>query len=97
MEALVDKGLVKSIGVSNFNVQTLWDMFTYARILPVCNEVELHPLCTQPTLLKFMKDNSVVPIAYCPIGRGADTRNCPNIFEHPTILALMAKHEKTAA
>jgi len=45
MEALVDKGLVKSIGVSNFNVQALWDMLSYARIKPVCNEVELHPLC----------------------------------------------------
>jgi len=45
MEALVDKGLVKSIGVSNFNVQSLWDMLSYARIKPACNEVELHPLC----------------------------------------------------
>lgn len=44
MEALVDKGLVKSIGVSNFSVQILWDMLSYAKIKPVVNEVELHPL-----------------------------------------------------
>ena len=44
MEGLVDKGLVKSIGVSNFNTQLLWDMLNYARIHPVCNEIELHPL-----------------------------------------------------
>lgn len=44
METLVDKGLTKSIGVSNFNVQMLWDMLSYARIKPVVNEVELHPL-----------------------------------------------------
>ena len=47
MEALVDKGLVKSIGVSNFNVQLLWDLLNYCRIKPVCNEIELSPYCAQ--------------------------------------------------
>lgn len=37
MEDLVDKGLTKSIGVSNMNVQLLWDLLSYARIKPVCN------------------------------------------------------------
>jgi len=55
MEALVDQGLVKSIGVSNFNVQMLWDMLSYSRIKPVINEVELHPLNAQLKLVKFMK------------------------------------------
>ena len=44
MEAIVDLGLAKSIGVSNFNVQTLWDLLSYARIPPAVNEVEIHPL-----------------------------------------------------
>jgi diketogulonate reductase-like aldo/keto reductase len=44
MESLVDKGLVKTIGVSNFGVQLMWDMLSYARILPACNEIELHPM-----------------------------------------------------
>ena len=37
LEALVDKGLVKSLGVSNFNVQLLQDLLCYARHRPVCN------------------------------------------------------------
>ena len=45
MEALVDKGMTKSIGVSNFNAQLLWDMLTYARHKPVVNQIELHPFC----------------------------------------------------
>ena len=72
-------------------------MLNYARIKPVCNEIELHPLCAQPKLVKFMRDHSIVPIAYCPIGRGADTRKCPNIFEHPNVVACMKKHGKTGA
>lgn len=45
MENLVDIGLTKSIGVSNFNAQLLWDMMTYAKYIPAVNEIELHPTC----------------------------------------------------
>ena len=37
MEALVDIGLARSIGVSNFNAQLLWDVLSYARHKPVVN------------------------------------------------------------
>lgn len=37
MEALVEKGMTKSIGVSNFNGQLLRDLLCYAKIKPVCN------------------------------------------------------------
>lgn len=46
LEALVDEGLTKSIGLSNFNVQLIADLLCYSRIRPVCNQVELHPLCS---------------------------------------------------
>ena len=39
MEDLVEKGLTKSIGVSNFNLQLLADLLTYAKIKPVCNQI----------------------------------------------------------
>ena len=45
MEDLVRKGLVKSIGVSNFNIQLLADMLTYAEIKPACNQIQLYPEC----------------------------------------------------
>ena len=97
MEALVDKGLVKNIGVSNFNVQLLWDMLSYARIKPAFNEVELHPLNTQDRLMAFMKEQKIVPIAYCPLARGADTRKCPNVLTHPIVLEIAHKHNATSS
>ena len=42
MEELVDLGLVKSIGVSNWTVALLIDMLAFARIKPVCNQYEIN-------------------------------------------------------
>ena len=55
MEALVEKGLVKNIGVSNFSIQVTWDMLSYANIKPVINEIEIHPLNTNEKLVKYLK------------------------------------------
>ena len=62
---------------------------TLARIKPAINEVELHPLNVQAKLVKFMKAHDIQPIAYCSIGRGADTRNCPNIAETEIVKSLI--------
>lgn len=97
MESLVDKGLVKSIGISNFNVQMMWDMISYARIMPAVNEVELHPLLVQDKLVKFMKANNIVPIAYCPIARGSDSSDVPNVIESELVVKLSEKYKKTGA
>jgi diketogulonate reductase-like aldo/keto reductase len=43
LERLVDAGLIKSIGVSNCTIPMLVDLWAYARIKPVLNQVELHP------------------------------------------------------
>lgn len=79
----MDKGLVRSIGVSNFAVQSLWDILTYARIKPAVNEVELHPLCAQTKLVKFLKDEGIEPIAYCPIAQQKE-----ELFKNEKVVAL---------
>jgi len=43
LEQLVDEGLVRSIGVSNFNIAILHDLLCWSRIKPCMNQVELHP------------------------------------------------------
>ena len=68
-------------------------MLSYANILPVCNEVELHPLNTQEKLLTFLHQNKILPIGYCPLARGADTSSCPNLMEHPLVRSLSDKYK----
>lgn len=69
MENLVEEGLVKSIGVSNFNVQLLNDLLSYAKVKPVMNQVELHPYNVQPGLVEFCQKSEVALTAYSPLGR----------------------------
>lgn len=68
MEDLVDKKLVRAIGVSNWRICDLEEIFADARIKPVCNQVEAHPYLQQPGLLRWCQDRDVLVTAYCPLG-----------------------------
>ncbi|KAM9962349.1 hypothetical protein ACTFIR_005257 [Dictyostelium discoideum] len=70
MEKLVEFGLVKSIGVSNFNVQNLVDLLSYAKIKPVVNQVEIHPYLTQLKLQEYCEKYEIKLVAYSPLGQG---------------------------
>lgn len=68
MEQLVEMGLVKHIGTSNMTIPKLKLLLRDARIKPAVNEMELHPCFQQPELFKFVIENGIVPIGYCPVG-----------------------------
>ena len=97
MEDLVAKGYTKSIGVSNFNVQTLLDLLAYWEIKPVWNQIELHPYLVQDKLVEFMKKNDIIPVAFCPLIRaGQEERNAPKgVFELPLLKELSNKYDRT--
>lgn len=70
MERLVDEGLVREIGVSNFGPKKLGELLQTCRIRPVVNQVELHPQLQQPALVKFCQDNKVTVTAWSPLFKG---------------------------
>ena len=51
MEGLVDEGLTRAIGISNFSVAEAEALVTQARIPPAVNQCELHPLLAQRRLV----------------------------------------------
>ena len=70
METLVDQGLVRAIGVSNFGPERLSRLLSTARIAPVCNQIELHPSLQQQGLVDLCQSKGVAVTAWSPLAKG---------------------------
>jgi diketogulonate reductase-like aldo/keto reductase len=69
MEMLVEEGLVKNIGVSNFRISDLQELLQgHCRIPPCINQVEFNPYVQQPDLKEFCWANGIRMAAYSPLG-----------------------------
>ena len=68
MESLVDEGLVKHIGVCNYNSALIHDLMAYARIKPAMLQVELHPYLTQTSLLRTTAQYGIPVTGFSPLG-----------------------------
>jgi diketogulonate reductase-like aldo/keto reductase len=69
MEKLVEMGLVKNIGTSNMTKQKMELLLRDCKIKPVVDQCELHVHFQQTNLIKYFKDNNILPVGYCPVGR----------------------------
>eukprot|EP00210_Caulerpa_lentillifera_P001169 g1125.t1 len=68
MEELVEKGLVRSIGISNFSIKKASDVLTYCKIKPAVNQIEIHPLFRNDALVNWCKEQDIHVTAYSPLG-----------------------------
>lgn len=97
-EELVDKGLVRYIGMSNMTVPKLEAVLPHCRIQPAALEMELHPSFQQPELYDYAVAKGILPIGYCPIGspsRPERDRTAEDVAdtELPAVLAAAKAHQ----
>jgi diketogulonate reductase-like aldo/keto reductase len=68
-EKIYESGYCKSIGVSNYQINHLQELFSYANTTPVINQVEFSPYNYQKDLLDFCNQNKIILEAYSPLTR----------------------------
>ena len=68
MEELVHAGLVKEIGVCNYNTGLLHDLMAYSQIKPAMLQIESHPYLTQERLLRTAAQYDMAVTAFSPLG-----------------------------
>ncbi|OIO19887.1 MAG: hypothetical protein AUJ37_01670 [Candidatus Magasanikbacteria bacterium CG1_02_41_34] len=100
MEMLVETGLVRAIGVSNFTEDMLTSLLERVAIVPAMNQVEMHPYLPQESLRAFCHEKNIHITAYSPLGRPGQSNEddpFPQLIAHPTVLTIADTHGKTPA
>lgn len=90
LEKIYESGYCKSIGVSNYQINHLNELFSYANTIPVINQVEFSPYNYQKELLDVCTKNKIILEAYSPLTRMQK-------FDDPKVLQIANKHNKTVA
>lgn len=85
-----EEGRAKSIGVSNFQTADLERVLKESDVVPVINQIELHPQFQQDELRLFHSKHDIATEAWSPLGQGT-------ILENPTLKSIAEKHGKSVA
>ena len=87
-EHLYEIGKVKAIGVCNFKIGHLEELMKSAKIKPMVNQVEVHPLNSKNNMVDYCNEHNIQLVAWSPIMRG-------KIFSNELIMSLSEKYKKT--
>ncbi|WP_055069672.1 aldo/keto reductase [Clostridium massiliamazoniense] len=87
-EDLYNAGKVRAIGVCNFKIGHLEELKKEAKIMPMVNQIEIHPLSSKENMLKYCNENNIQLVAWSPIMRG-------KLSSNELINDLAKKYKKT--
>ena len=92
LEDLYEAGKLRAIGISNFYPDRMVDIASFARIRPMVNQVEVHPLHQQDEAKQWLDKYGIQMEAWAPFGEGRG-----GLFTNPVLTQIAAKYGKTAA
>lgn len=87
---LRERGLVKSVGVSNFTSAQLDEIIADTGVTPVVNQIETHPFFNQAQQRAENAARSILTEAWSPLGQGS-------ALEHPELVRIAKDHNATVA
>lgn len=90
MERALEDGLVKAIGVSNFDPTRLLDLCTFAKVAPMVNQVETHVFWQQKKAHANMEKLGVQHMSWGPFAEGMN-----NFFNNPLLSEIGQAHGKS--
>lgn len=90
LEKLLADGRTRAIGVSNFQPAHLQRLLDHSGVVPVINQVELHPYLQQGQLRDFHAQHKIATEAWSPLAQGA-------LLQDPALAAIAQRHGKTPA
>ncbi|WP_295162113.1 aldo/keto reductase [uncultured Brachyspira sp.] len=90
LENIYQNQKARAIGLSNFEIKHLKDIFAHCNIAPAVNQIERHPNLPRNELIDFCKHHNIIAEAWSPLGRGKLLNN--KIINH-----IAGKYDKTAA
>ena len=89
---IAESGRAKSIGVSNFEIEHLEEIISETGVVPVVNQVELHPLHQRKELVAFCAKHDIKIEAWGPLSQGKS-----DLLERPSLREIADAHGKTPA
>ena len=92
LEEYYEKGIIKSIGVSNFYADRFIDIANFVKHIPMVNQMETHVFMQQQKLHKILKENKCQLMSWGPFAEGKN-----NLFTNKTLLNIGKKYNKTSA
>ncbi|AXK46446.1 aldo/keto reductase [Brachybacterium saurashtrense] len=90
--ALQERGLVRSIGVSNFPAAQLTEIIEATGVTPVIHQIELHPYFPQRELRALHAEHGILTESWGPLGQGKS-----DLLENGTVTEIAAAHEASPA